>query len=157
MSTQSGQENGTKRPISISAVVDCVGALASRSMEGNLYLYDTNKAGGSTGFGTEELKTRVREGDQLVWSVLALECEAYVAIDGIVIDSAICEPERKVYPGTDVVYWTGTVKQSTEEPVPYQLQFNVGTRGTPITTTVSPVLFDRSPRQSASARQEEER
>jgi len=129
-----------QRPISISAVVDCVGVLASRSTHGHLYLYDTNKAGGSTGFGTEELRTRVRKGDQLLWNVLALECEAFVAIDGIVIDKDVCEPVRKVYPGTDVAYWTGVVKKDVVAAVPYQLKFKVGTRPDPITSTLSPTL-----------------
>ncbi|MFJ4715581.1 hypothetical protein [Streptomyces sp. NPDC088785] len=128
-----------KRPVSITAVVDCVGALASGSVRGHLYLYDTNKAGGSTGLGTEELRTRVRRGDQLLWNVLALECEAFVAIDGVEIDPEICEPVRKVYPGTDVAYWTGTVKKDSRE-VAYRLAFKVGTRQEPIVTTVSPAI-----------------
>ncbi|MFF4184180.1 hypothetical protein ACFYZ9_13400 [Streptomyces sp. NPDC001691] len=132
---------GTKRPISITAVVDCVGALASHSVHGHLYLYDTNKAGGSTGFGTEELRTKVRRGDQLLWNVLALECEAFVSIDGIVIDREVIEPERKIYPGTDVAYWIGTVKKDAVVPVPYQIRFRVGTSTDPITTTLSPALI----------------
>ncbi|MFC8449537.1 hypothetical protein [Kitasatospora sp. NPDC057223] len=135
------QESVPKRPISITAVVDCVGALASRSMQGNLYLYDTNLAGGSTGLGSEELQTRVRRGDQLLWNVLALECEAFVGIDGIEIDPEFCTPERKVYPGTDVAYWTGTVKKDSAEPVPYRISFVLGTRTEPVTTTLSPALI----------------
>ncbi|WP_405579620.1 hypothetical protein [Streptomyces sp. NBC_01190] len=130
-----------KRPISITAVVDCVGALAAQDMHGSLYLYDTNKAGGSTGFGTDELRTRVRGGDQLLWTALALECEAFVSIDAVVIDTDVCEPERKVFPGTDVSYWIGTVKKDTADAVPYQLSFRLGTRTEPITTTV-PLILD---------------
>jgi hypothetical protein len=129
-----------RRPIAITAVVDCVGALATGTVHGNLYFYDTNKAGGSTGFGTEELRTRVRAGDQLLWSVLALECEAYVAIDGILIDHELCEPERRVYPGTDVAYWIGTVKKNTTEASSYQIKFRLGSRDEPIATTLSPSL-----------------
>ncbi|WP_406509077.1 hypothetical protein [Streptomyces sp. NBC_00212] len=132
---------GAKRPISITAVVDCVGALASHSVHGHLYLYDTNKAGGSTGFGTEELRTKVKRGDQLLWNVLALECEAFVSIDDIVIDKDVIEPERKIYPGTDVAYWIGTVKKDDVQSVPYQIRFRVGTSTDPITTTLSPALF----------------
>lgn len=130
----------TGRPISITAVVDCVGALASRDMSGNLYLYDTNKAGGSTGFGTGSLATRVSRGDQLVWSVLALECEAFVSLAGVLIDADVCEPVRKVFPGTDVSYWIGTVKKDTTTAVPYRLSFTLGTRTEPITTTPSLTL-----------------
>ncbi|MEV7778165.1 hypothetical protein [Kitasatospora sp. NPDC088351] len=137
---QAPRKAGSQRPISITAVVDCVGALASRSTSGHLYLYDTNKAGGSTGFGTEELRTKVKAGDQLLWNVLALECEAFVAIDDIVIDPDICEPERKVYPGTDVAYWTATVKKDAGGVVPYRLKFKLGTRDAPITAALSPAL-----------------
>lgn len=135
-------------PISISAVVDVVGALATRSMHGNLYLLDTNKAGGSTGIGTEELRTRVRGGDQLLWSVLPLECEAYVSIEDIVIDEEVCEPERRTYPGTDISYWVGTVKKDDIGVTPYQISFKVGTRTDPMTTASSPVLVGESAGQA---------
>lgn len=142
MATKARQpESVPKRPISITAVVDCVGALASQSMHGHLYLYDTNRAGGSSGLGTEELRTKVHRGDQVLWNVLALECEAFVDIDGIEIDPEVCEPERKVYPGTDIVYWTGTVKKDTAEPVPYRLRFVLGTRTEAVATTLSPALI----------------
>lgn len=130
----------SRRPVSITAVVDAVGALAQESLQGNLYMYDTNKTEGSTGFGTGELRTRVQSGDQLVWSVLALECEAFVAIDEILIDKAVCEPERKVYPGTDVAYWIGTVKKHDVGVVPYQISFRLGTRDEPMTTNLPPAL-----------------
>ncbi|MFD0415041.1 hypothetical protein [Streptomyces sp. NPDC127108] len=129
-----------KRPISITAVVDCVGALATGSVHGNLYLYDTNKAGGSTGLGTEELRTRVRRGDQILWSVLVLECEAYAAIDEVLIDPDVCEPVRKVYPGTDIAYWIGTVKKDDVQDLSYQIRFKFGSRDEPITSTLSPSL-----------------
>jgi hypothetical protein len=103
-------------------------------------MYDTNKAGGSTGIGTEELRTKVKGGDQLLWTVLALECEAYVSIDGIVIDKEVCEPERKVYPGTDVSYWIGTVKKDDIGVTPYQIKFKVGTKTDPMITPMSPLL-----------------
>ncbi|MFD9791573.1 hypothetical protein ACFWXK_11560 [Streptomyces sp. NPDC059070] len=134
------ENHGAKRPISITAVVDCVGVLATGSVHGQLYLYDTNKAGGSTGFGTEELRTRVRRGDQLLWNVLALECEAYVSIDDIVVDREVCEPERRVYPGTDVAYWIATVKKDGITSVPYQIKFKVGTRTEAFTAPVSASL-----------------
>ncbi|WP_328496491.1 hypothetical protein OHS59_30165 [Streptomyces sp. NBC_00414] len=137
----SDTDNGVaRRPISITAVVDCVGALATGTVHGNLYFYDTNKAGGSLGFGTEQLRTRVRSGDQILWSVLALECEAYTAIDSIVIDHELCEPERRVYPGTDVAYWIGTVKKDVPGDTYYQVRFRLGSRDEPIVTTLSPSL-----------------
>lgn len=131
------------RPISITAVVDCVGCLADGSLRDNLYLYDTNRPAGSTGLGTEELRTRVRPGDRLVWTVLPLECEAYVAIAAILIDAAVCRPERRVYPGTDVAYWIGTVtgNGSGAGVVPYRIAFTVGTRTEPMVSEATPALM----------------
>lgn len=146
------RDNGVRRPISITAVVDAVGALASGSVEGHLYLYDTNLAGGSTGFGSEELRTSVKRGDQILWNVLALECEAYVAIADVVIDPEICEPVRKVYPGTDVAYWIGTVKTDDVEALTYQLKFLVGTRSESVTTPLTPSLVGA--RAAATTRKE---
>lgn len=141
MTTSTKQkQTTTSRPITITAVVDAVGVLASDSTSGEVYLYDTNKSGGSTGFGTQELKTKVKRGDHLLWTTIALECEAHVAIHGIDIDKTVCEPERKVYPNTDVAYWTGTVKKDIDGAVPYRISFQVGTRNAPITTALSPAL-----------------
>lgn len=134
----------TRRPISITAVVDPVAAMASGTLRGSVYLCDTNKNEGSTGLGTEQLRTRVRKGDQLLWNVIPLECETYTAIAGILIDRQICEPEQKVYPGTDISYWSATVKQDITEPVPYRIQFRLGTRAEPITTELSPALVGPS-------------
>lgn len=128
------------RPVTITAVVDCPGILAAGSTTGNLYLYDTNQANGSAGFGTEELRTRVKKGDQLLWNVIVLECETYVSIDGVVIDEQVCVPEKKVYPDTDISYWTGTVLKDITAPVPYEIRFLLGTRTEPFTTAVPPAL-----------------
>jgi len=130
----------TTRPVTITAVVDCPGILASRSTHGNLYMYDTNKATGSTGFGTEELRTPVKKGDHILWNVHVLECETFVSIDGIEIDPQICVPEKQVYPSTDISYWTATVLKDMPEAVPYQIRFLLGTLTEPITTTSSSAL-----------------
>ncbi|MEV0663758.1 hypothetical protein ACIBI3_21275 [Actinomadura luteofluorescens] len=131
------------RPVSITAVIDPVAALASGTLEGNLYLYDTNKAEGSTAFGTVDLRTRVRSGDRIIWNVVVLECETYAALDGIVIDEKYCTPERKVYPNTDIAYWTATVKRHVTEPVSYRLKFRLGTVTEPYAIS-SPALVGQS-------------
>ncbi|QXJ20216.1 hypothetical protein AGRA3207_000889 [Actinomadura graeca] len=141
------------RPVSITAVVDPVAALAAGNIQNSLYLYDTNKAEGSTGFGTGELRTRVRSGDRLLWNVVVLECETYAAIDGIEIDERVCEPVRKVYPGTDIVYWTGTVKRAVTEPVPYRLRFRLGTVTEPFTTAESALVGHGAPARATVAKE----
>ncbi|MEU8204883.1 hypothetical protein [Streptosporangium sp. NPDC049046] len=128
------------RPVTITAVVDPVAALASENLDDNLYFYDTNKTAGSTGFGTPALHSRVRKGDTLLWNVIPLECETYVSLAGIEIDPRVAEPTQKVYPGTDIVFWTAEVKQDLTEPVPYRLSFLLGTVSTPFTATARPAL-----------------
>jgi hypothetical protein len=103
-------------------------------------MYDTNKTSGSTGFGTEELRTPVKKGDQLLWNVHVLECETYVSIEGIEIDEHIAVPEKKVYPSTDITYWTATVLKDIPEAVPYQIRFLLGTLTEPITADVPSAL-----------------
>ncbi|GAA1594392.1 hypothetical protein GCM10009678_90680 [Actinomadura kijaniata] len=133
-------ERRTARPVTITAVVDPVAALASGNLDENLYLYDTNRTEGSTGFGTPGLRTRVRKGDTLLWNVLPLECETYVAIADVEIDPRIAEPERRVYPGTDIVFWTATVKQDSAEPVEYRLSFLLGAVTEPYTAKEAQAL-----------------
>lgn len=127
------------KTITIISLVDVVGALASGTIGGNLYLLDNNRLGGSSGEGTEVLKTMVNEGDQLVWTVMSLEPEAYASIDGILIDSDYCEPEQKTYEGSDVTYWVGKVKKKLQT-VPYKLKVAVGTRPEPLVTPNSAAL-----------------
>ncbi|NJL41799.1 MAG: hypothetical protein HC899_37845 [Leptolyngbyaceae cyanobacterium SM1_4_3] len=111
-------------------------------MSGQVYFMDTNKANGSTNQGTENLKTVVEAGDRLVWTVISLECEAYAAIDEIVIDEDYCKPEKKTYEGTDVSYWIGTVKKDVKI-IPYNIKFKAGTRAEPITTASSLYLVGK--------------
>lgn len=125
---------GTKgKTITIASVIDVVGGLATDSLEGQVYCMDTNKANGSSEQGTDHLRTMVRKGDRLVWTVIFLECEAYAAIDEIVIDNDFCEPEQKFYDGTDVSYWTAVIKKNITS-VPYSIKFKIGTRAEPLAT-----------------------
>jgi hypothetical protein len=57
----------------------------------------------------------VRKDGQILWNVVVLECETYASIDDITIDARVCEPQCQVYPGTDIVYWIGTVKRDLTE------------------------------------------
>lgn len=127
--------------ISIVSVVDVVGALANNTLSGNIYLVDNNKIGGSTEEGTESLKTHVKEGDDVVWVVQPMECEAHANIEGILIDSDCCEPQMKFYEGTDVSYWVGKIKKgATQGDYPYSLQFKVGSRIEDMATSAIPML-----------------
>ncbi|HYC92036.1 MAG TPA: hypothetical protein VEO54_22680 [Thermoanaerobaculia bacterium] len=113
----------------IIVVVDVVAALATESVDGAVWLVDSNKIGGSTGQGTSRLQTAIRKGDELVWTVMSLECEAFAAIHTIDIDSAYCEVKQGFYPGTDIGYWLGTIKKDPGELlVPYNIELILGSR-----------------------------
>lgn len=130
------------KTISIVSIVDVVGTLSEESLAGNLYMMDDNKANGSTDQGTEFLKTKVKEGDTLVWVVQALECEAYVSISGIIIDEKYCEPEQKTYEGTDITYWIGRVKTGVKNStVPYKLKFKLGSRAEEKSSVCTPFII----------------
>ncbi len=133
----------TGKTITIGAVIDVVGALATDSLQGQIYFIDTNKENGSLGQGTEYLKTAVAKGDRVVWLVQPLECEAYAAIDDIIIDKDYCEPEKKVYEGTDVSFWVGTIKKDISM-IPYSVKFKVGTRAESIGTNPTLCLVGQS-------------
>jgi len=113
----------------IVVVVDVVGAVAAETLDGSVWLMDSNKSGGSTNEGTRQLQTTVRKGDQLIWTTMSLECEAFAAIDAIEIDPAYCEVTRGVYEGTDISYWLGKVKKDPGDAVvPYNVHFKLGSR-----------------------------
>jgi hypothetical protein len=139
--------------IAIVSVVDVVGALAADALAGSLYLFDDNKANGSTGHGSEALKTKVKMGDQLVWVCLALEGEAYVSIAAVEIEDKYreyCEPKQGVYPGTNVVYWVGTIKKDLDRTIPYGLAFKLGSRNENMATTTFPSLIGDGEKASAT-------
>ncbi len=130
------------KTITIATVIDVVGALASDTLSEHIYLMDTNKANGSTGLGTENLKTMVKKGDRLVWTLLTLECEAYAIIEDIIIDKDYCKPKKKTYEGTDITYWVGTVKKDVKV-APYKIKFKVGSRVQEMTIASTPCLVGK--------------
>lgn len=114
--------------VTIKLVVDVIGALENGSLAGNLYAFDTNRRAGSQDNGTDALHTAVTRGTHVTWMIATLECEAFVEIDDIKMDAALCEPERKSFPGSSIIYWSGRVKK-TPQDANYDLVLNVGTHG----------------------------
>lgn len=115
--------------VRISVVVDVVGALATGVLDDAVWLVDSNKRGGSTFEGTSRLKTTVKKGDDLLWTAMSLEIEAFAAIEEIEIDAAYCKIVRGFYPGTDIPFWRGQVKKDPGNSViPYNLVFRLGSR-----------------------------
>jgi hypothetical protein len=130
--------------ISVIIYVDVVGALAEERLAGNLYLIDNNRTGGSTNLGTGILNTKVQKGDTLLWSVMAIEPEAYAALTEIGIDSDCCQVQRKTYQGSDVTYWEGVVQKDVLS-VPYTLKLALGSREQEMVTTERPSLVGSGP------------
>lgn len=117
------------KKLRIIVMVDVVGALANETLDGAIWLVDSNKSGGSAEEGTGHLRTAVKKGDELIWTAMSLECEAFAAIEAIEIDPAYCEVKRGVYEGTDVSYWLGKIKKEPgSSVVPYNLQVRLGSR-----------------------------
>lgn len=118
-------------PVAINTLIDVLGALASDTMENNIYLVDSNKAQGSTQLGTGQLHSSVQVGDIVRWTVESLEPEAFATITAIEIDSSVIDVTMMTYPGSDVTYWQGKVKKKFET-LPYQLQVLLGTQTKPM-------------------------
>ncbi len=114
------------RTIQITLVLDSVSALARNTLTDNLYLFDSNRANGSTGLGTAGLSTAVREGDILIWFLAGLEVETYQVIKSITGDAAtLVNPVEKVLYGTP--YWEGTVGPGSGSHA-YSLELKVESR-----------------------------
>jgi hypothetical protein len=121
------------KTIAILVALDTIGILASNTLKGNIYLFDNNKLMGSSGEGSENLKTKItfkqNEEVSLVWNVMSLECESFASISQIVADEKYIKIERLRYPSSDVVYWKGSkIKQF--DYLKYKLSITVGTSGT---------------------------
>lgn len=117
------------------ALVDVVGALAAGTLSNSLYLFDNVRTDGSEGHGAGSLVTPIAADDLMVWVSMGLECEAFVRIETILIDSAYADYvaiDSGVYTGTSVVYQTLRVLKPLVEPIPYHLVFRLGSRPAPM-------------------------
>ena len=137
------------RTITITVAVDVAGALAAETLTDNLYLFDDNRANGSTDLGTGVLKTRVEEGDRLLWLPLPFEPEVFASIHDIEIEERYCEPQRRTYPGSHVVYWEGVVKQDLEI-APYRLTIALGDPPGLLSAAETPSLIGGGDRPESS-------
>ncbi|HEY5508057.1 MAG TPA: hypothetical protein VIK29_05235 [Paludibacter sp.] len=121
------------RTIVIIAAVDIIGILASNTLKGNIYLFDNNRLIGSSGEGTENLKTKItfkpNENVVLVWNIMPLEPESFAGISQITADEKYIKIARLKYPSSDIVYWKGTTIKPFDH-LKYKLSITVGTSGT---------------------------
>lgn len=117
--------------ISILATVDAIGALSHGTLDGNIYMFDNKRLGGSTGIGTANLKTMVtfHENDfvEFIWNIVPFEPEVFVEIVDLVIDKEYVEIGKHVFEGSDITYWRGRVLKPFDRLV-YQLFIKAGNR-----------------------------
>ncbi|EKF9615121.1 hypothetical protein O1C76_002235, partial [Vibrio cholerae] len=81
------------KKVEILMVVDAAAALASRDLQSNIYLIDTNKYMGSGNEGQAELKTACKDGQLLCWRVVAISPDNEVDIvefNGQMINDRVC-------------------------------------------------------------------
>jgi hypothetical protein len=126
--------------INVKSIIDVVGALEDNTLSGNFYLYDDNRRGGSLHHGTHKLATAIKKGDQIVWTVSPMECEAYADITAINLPPKICEVKLYTYEGTAIAYWLGTMKEAVDD-LPYSITLNVGNHSFSMTCDDGPRLI----------------
>jgi len=96
------------RTVQIQIALDSVSALSRNTLTDNLYLFDSNRAQGSTGLGTTNLSTAVSEGDTIIWFLTGIEVETYQAIKSFAGPiSSVVTPVEKFWYGN--AYWEATV------------------------------------------------
>ncbi len=99
------------KKVEILMVVDAAAALASRDLQSNIYLIDTNKYMGSGNEGQAELKTACKDGQLLCWRVVAISPDNEVDIvefNGQMINDRVCIPTRQGLSGDE--FWEGRVE-----------------------------------------------
>ena len=126
--------------INVKSIIDVVGALEDNTLKENFYLYDDNRRNGSKFQGSHQLATAVKKGDQIVWTLTPMECEAYAEITEINLPPEVCEVKRYTYDGTAIAYWLGTVKEAVDNQ-PYSITLKVGNHSVSMTCEDGPRLI----------------
>lgn len=139
---------GKMNIINVLVVVDTEGTTTSGSLNGNIYMIDTNKYCGSTGEAGSELTTVCHDTQTIQWQVVAIDPNADVEIvsfvgfkqwspyGGGVSGSPVCNP-KPLQTGSDP-YWQGTVETLGVTGNTYQYSINLSIEGK--TYTYDPFL-----------------
>lgn len=114
--------------IYIVIAVDTVGALAANTLEGYVYMADTNQYLGSWQEGTSQLHTVCQDGQILVWSARPLDLSNQVDIEsfsGTMISESICKPQLSLMDGA----WAGRVEtKGSFGSYPYTVSLALGSK-----------------------------
>ena len=117
------------RTIDILIVIDCVGAITSKSLKKNAYIIDTNGYEGSWGEGTSQLTTVCQDGQNLSWAISSVNPgnEANIVnFSGQMVSSSICNPKKQGIEGAEA--WKGMV-QTRGDIGFYKYTVNVSVNG----------------------------
>ena len=97
--------------IDVLIAVDVVGAIAAGSLQGYVYLVDTNKYLGSWQEGQSTLNTVCQDGQALTWSIASIDPGNEVNIAGFggqMVTGKTCVPAQDPFAGNTV--WHGQVE-----------------------------------------------
>lgn len=97
--------------IDILIAVDVAGALAAGTLQGSVYLVDSNQYLGSWQEGQSALNTVCQDGQLLCWSVAPIDPASQVEIAGFagpLVDGGICRPAQDTLAGGGA--WIGRVE-----------------------------------------------
>lgn len=108
------------KAITINVVTNAMDILAAGSLNGNIYLFDNNRLGGSEREGTDALccvlSGNIPENSngnpveyRIFWTVTNLCPCVYIEISDLQMSGDAFAVEKKYYEGTNISYWTGTV------------------------------------------------
>lgn len=118
--------------INIMAFVDVIGALATGTLTGNIFMTDNSRAGHTTGRGTATLSSAVTNGQVINWHVVPVDVQTSVEIVSITFqDQSPCALLRK-YGAPSGDYWAGYVGilNSTDQMAPglysYVMKLDMG-------------------------------
>jgi len=79
-SSSKPEREKTMAAVEVLIAVDVAGALSSQSLNNNLYMMDTSGYLGATGEGTNELQTRVTNGEIITWSIRPIDPATNVTV-----------------------------------------------------------------------------
>ncbi len=110
--------------------VDTVGALAANTLQGFVYLVDTNNYLGSWQEGTSQLHTVCQDSQIIVWTARAIDASNQADIQsfsGSMVSRSICTPQLSITQGDGA--WAGRVEtQGAFGSFPYTISLALGSK-----------------------------
>ncbi len=111
-------------------VIDTEGALSAGTLEGYVYMVDTNKYIGSWQEGQSDLHTVCEDGQKISWWAAPVNAGNSVSITGFsgqMVASKSCVPKQDILAGEGV--WTGQVEtQGSVGSFPYTVTLELGSK-----------------------------